>query len=47
MLGELPLEANLHMDVFSLFFNIWLNKDTVASYIIKYILQMGEEKSVT
>ena len=47
LLGELPLEANLHMDVFSLFYNIWSNKDTVAFSILKYVLQMGDEKSLT
>ena len=35
------------MDVFSLFYNIWSNKDTVAFSILKYVLQMGDEKSLT
>ena len=30
LLGELPVEANLHMDVLNLFWNIWSNPQTTV-----------------
>ena len=35
LLGELPIEARLHMDVLSLFYNIWSNPDTTIHNIVK------------
>ena len=47
LLGELPIEARLHIDVLSLFYNIWSNPDTTIHKVVKYILQMTSEKSTT
>ena len=47
ILWELPVEAVLHLDVLSLFYNIWCNSTAVAFSILKYILQMGEDNSLT
>ena len=47
MLGELPLEARLHIEVLSLFYNIWCNPDTTIHKIVRYLLQMSSEKSLT
>ena len=37
LLGELPIEAKLHLDVMSLFYNIWANPQTTIHDIVKYI----------
>ena len=47
LLGELPIEAQLHLDVLSLFFNIWTNPDTTVYRIMQYILKMSNTKSTT
>ena len=47
LLGEQPIEALLHMDVLSLFFNIWSHPDTTVFKIIQYILKMAGNKSNT
>jgi hypothetical protein len=47
LLGELPVEARLHMDVLSLFYNIWVNKDTTVFKIVEYLLKMSGEDSTT
>ena len=47
LLGELPVEARVHMDTLSVFYNIWANPNTTAHKIVHYILRMADEKSVT
>ena len=47
LLGELPIEAVLHLGVFSLFWNLWSNPQTKLHHIVKYILKMSGDSSVT
>ena len=47
LLGELPMEASLHLDLFSLFWNIWSNPQTKAHEVTKYLLKMCDSSSVT
>jgi hypothetical protein len=47
LLGELPIECRLHLDILSLFFNIWINPSTRLHKIIKYILMMCDISSTT
>ena len=47
LLGELPIEAALHLDIMSLFWNIWANPQTKVSDILKYILKMAGPSSLT
>ena len=47
LLGELLIEGRLHLDTFSLFWNIWSNPQTIIFEIVKYILKMSEDSSVT
>ena len=47
LLGELPLEATLHLDTFSLFWNIWNNPQTKVFEVIKYLLMISDSNSLT
>ena len=47
LLGELPIEAALHMDMFTLFRNIWTNPQTKIHEIAKYLLMMSDSSSLT
>ena len=47
LLGELPLEASLHLDVLSLFWNVWTNPQTKAYEVVKYILKLSDNNSLT
>ena len=47
LLGELPIEATLHLDIFSLFWTIWSNPKTTVHHIIKYVLKMSTDSSLT
>ena len=47
LLVELPLEANLHMDVLILFWNVWSNPQTTVFKTTKYILMMTDNTSVS
>ena len=47
ILGELPIEAKLHLDVFSLFYSIWANPQTTVHKIVAYILKMTDDTSTT
>ena len=47
LLGELPIEGTLHLDVLSLFWNVWSNPQTKAHEAVKYILKMSDNNSVT
>ena len=37
--GELPIVARLHRDIFSLFYNIWINPETKIFKITQYLLE--------
>ena len=45
--GELPIEGNIHRDVFSLFYCVWANPDTKIHEIVNYLLKMSTENSRT
>ena len=45
--GELPMEARIHRDVFSLFHIIWSNPQTKIFEIVKYLLENSPENSHT
>ena len=47
LLGELPMEATLHLDILSLFWNIWSNPHTTVFRAVKYLFSMCEESSLT
>ena len=47
LLGEPPLEASLHLDVFSLFWNIWVNPQTKVFEVLKYLLMISDDNSLT
>ena len=47
LLGELPIEAVLHMDLLTLFWNIWANPNTKAFEILKYLLMTSNSNSLT
>ena len=47
LLGEAPIEAFVHMDIFALFWNIWSNPQTKTNEIVKYLLKITDSKSVT
>ena len=45
--GELPIEAKVHRDIFSLFHIIWSNPQTKIFQIIKYLLENSPQNSHT
>ena len=47
LLGELPIEGQIHRDVFSLFFSVWSNPNTKIYSIVKYLLENSAENSRT
>ena len=47
LLGELPVEAKIHKDIFSLFYSIWSNPDSKIYSIVKYLLQTSSDNSRT
>ena len=47
LLGELPMEATLHLDILSLFWNIWVNPQTKTFEVLKYLLMMSNDNSLT
>ena len=47
LFSELPMEAKIHCDIFSLFFSIFTNATSKVSQIIKYLLENNIEKSKT
>jgi hypothetical protein len=47
LLGELPMEAKIHRDVFSLFYSVWSNPDSKIYQIVKYLLENSPENSRT
>lgn len=46
-LGELPIEAKIHRDMFSLFFCIWNNPDTKIYKLVLYLLENMDNNSRT
>ena len=47
LLGELPMEAFLHLDALGLFWCIWANPQTKVHEIVKYLLMMADSSSLT
>ena len=47
LLGELPIEAKLHMETLTLFHNIWASPNTTVHEIVKYLLRMKTSSSTT
>ena len=47
LLGELPVEAVLHMDLLTLFWNVWANPQTKIHEITKYLLMVTGSNSHT
>ena len=47
LLGEMPIQAHIHLDVLGLFHTIWSNPGTTIHEIIKYIVKMSDDNSVT
>ena len=47
LLGELPIEARIHLNTFSLFYTIWSNPQTTAHQVVRYILRMADSSSTT
>ena len=47
LLGELPIEATIHLDILTLFWSIWANPQTKLHDIVKYLLMMSGTSSVT
>ena len=47
LLGEPPFEASLHLDLLSLFWNIWVNPQTKVYQVLRYLLMMSRSNSVT
>ena len=47
LLGELPIEAQIHKDIFSLFFSVWKNPDCKIYAIVRYLLENSATNSRT
>ena len=47
LLGELPVEARLHIDLLTLFHNAGTNRHTKLFQVLKHILMLSDEKSTT
>ena len=47
LLGELPIAAKVHRDIFSLFYSVWTNPQTKIFEIVKHLLETSEENSRT
>ena len=47
LLGELPIEVKLHLDVLNLFWNIWSNPHTMTFKVLQYLLIMAKDNSAT
>ena len=45
--GELPIEAKMHRDIFSLFFIIWNNPETKMFKILQYLMEKSPLNSHT
>ena len=47
LLSEIPIEGQIHKDIFSLFYSVWSNPSSKVYQIIKYLLETAETKSRT
>ena len=47
LLGELPIEARVHINVFSLFYTILSNPETTVHQIAEYLARMTDDSSTT
>ena len=47
LLGEIPLEAKLHRDVFSLFYSLWINPHTKVHRLVRHLLSTSKDNSRT
>ena len=47
LLGQLPIEASLHIDLLTLFWCVWANPQTKIHQIVKYLLMMSDSSSLT
>ena len=47
LLGELPIEAHLHIDLLMFFHNILVNSGTKLNQVMHYILMMSDDRSTT
>ena len=47
LLGELPVEAHVHINTLLLFHNVWTNPDINVHEMVKYILRMCDSNSTT
>ena len=47
LLGEMPIEGQIHRDLFSLFYNVWSNPDSKIYAIVKYLLEKSTDSSRT
>ena len=45
--SELPIEAKIHFDVFTLFYNVWSKPNTKIHQIVKYLLENNKKNSRT
>ena len=45
--GELPIEAKIHKDVFSVFYSVWRNPDIKIHSIVKVLLDCSSQESRT
>ena len=47
LLGEIPIESALHIDLLTLFWCVWSNPQTKVYEIVKYLLMMSNSSSLT
>ena len=47
LLSELPIEARIHRDMFSLFYSVWINPETKVHQLVRYLLENMESNSRT
>ena len=47
LLSEIPIEGQVHKDIFSLFYSVWSNPSSKVYQIIKYLLETAEASSRT
>ena len=47
LLGELPVEAMIHINTLTIFHNIWSNSQTTVCKLVEYILKMCKSNSTT
>ena len=45
--GELPIEAKIHQDIFSLFYSVWCNPNSKIYSILKYLMTNSNDNSRT